>query len=87
LVTSSSNEESSSLEEELPFVFFLFAFSLSFLFSAVSFSSYLMRSSKDVAFEALILEPSSMMIGLPSSSNFGGTSSISPVLKIASLNG
>jgi hypothetical protein len=47
LEASSSNEESSSsLEEELPFVLLPLAFTLSFLFSVVSFSSLLIKSSK-----------------------------------------
>jgi hypothetical protein len=82
------NEESSSLlEEELHFVFLPLIFALSFLFSAVGVSSLLVRSSKVGALEATILEPSSLLVGLPSSSNFGGTSSISPDLHIASPKG
>jgi hypothetical protein len=85
--TFSSNEESlSSLEEEyvLPFLPFV----LSFLFSALSFSSFFMRSFKVGVFEVLDLEPSSMTSGLPSSSNFGGRNSISsPTLDIVSPSG
>jgi hypothetical protein len=67
------NEESSFLlEEELPFLFLLFAFALSFLFSAVSFSSYLMRSSKAGTVEAPDIEPSSLLVGLPSSQTSEG---------------
>jgi hypothetical protein len=81
LETSSLNEESdSSLEEELPFVFLFFTLAQSFLFLVVSSSSLLVSSSKVGALEAPVLEPSSMMMELSSSSNFGGTSSISLVL-------
>jgi hypothetical protein len=86
--TSSSNEESSSsLQEEISFVFLPFAFALSFLFLVVSLSRYLMRSSKVEALEAPVLESSSMMTGLSSSSNFGGISSSYLVLDITSQSG
>jgi hypothetical protein len=49
-------------------------FALCFLFSALSLSSFFMRSSMLVWLEAPDLESSSTIIVLPSSSNLGGGS-------------
>jgi hypothetical protein len=65
----------------LPF----FSFTLSFLFSALSFSSFFMRSSNVGVLEVPDLESTSTIIESPSSSNYcGGTSPSSPVFNIFS---
>jgi hypothetical protein len=61
--SSSYEESSSSLEEDYTLV--ILSFALRFFFSAFSFSSFFMRSSKVGDLEVLELEPSSMTIGLP----------------------
>jgi hypothetical protein len=61
-------------------------FALSLLFSDLILSSFFMRSSKVGVLEVSDLEPSSMTIVLPSSSSFGGRTSISsPTFDIVSL--
>jgi hypothetical protein len=63
-------------------------FALSFLFSGLSLSSFFMKSSKVSVLEVLDLEPTSTIIGLPSSSSCGGSSSISsPTFDIVSPSG
>jgi hypothetical protein len=78
-----SHISSSLFEEDYTLVFLPFA--LSRLFSALSLSSFFMRSSKVGALEVPDLEPSSMTTGLSSSSNYcGGTSPSSPAFDIFS---
>jgi hypothetical protein len=57
------------------------------LFPAVSFSSLFMRSSNFTSIEALVLEPTSLLLVLDSSSNLGVASSSSPFLDIVSPSG
>jgi hypothetical protein len=86
LETSSSFDESYSLEEEHSLILLVLIFILSLLFLDVSFSSLFMRSFKVGAFKPPVLELSSTMMGLSSSSNFCGTSCTSLVLDIVSPN-